>query len=144
MSREELEAEFASDDPERISNALFAAFYTEPPDVVERWCYRSALHPSEAARRGAAIVLGNTAVVHGLRDISFLLKFVSPAAIGSIISQLHSLFWMETLKAFSCGWGRHTAPLRFYLRSGCHGVVQQLREREALRHHLEPDAVPLQ
>jgi hypothetical protein len=69
MSREELEAEFASDDPERISNALFAAFYTEPPDVVERWRYRFALHPGEAARRGAAIVLGNTAAVHGLRDI---------------------------------------------------------------------------
>ncbi len=70
MSREELEAEFASDDPERISNALIAAFYTEPPDVVEGWCYRFAVHPGEAARRGAAMVLGNTAAVHGLRDFA--------------------------------------------------------------------------
>lgn len=68
MSRDELEAEFASDDPERILNALIAAFYTEPPEDVERWCYRFAVHPGEPARRGAAIVLGNTAAVHGLRD----------------------------------------------------------------------------
>lgn len=70
MSREELEAEFASDDPERILNALIAAFYTEPPDLIEKWCYRFAGHPGEAARRGAAIVLGNTAAVHGLRDFA--------------------------------------------------------------------------
>jgi hypothetical protein len=68
MSREELEAEFASNDPERIMNALIAAFYTEPPDVLEAWCHRFAAHPGADARRGAAIVLGNTAAVYGLRD----------------------------------------------------------------------------
>ena len=35
MSRKQLEAEFATDDPERILHALIAAFYTEPPQWVE-------------------------------------------------------------------------------------------------------------
>jgi hypothetical protein len=68
MSRAELEAEFASDDAERISIALIAAFYTEGPEEVEQWCYRFAKHSGEAARRSAAIVLGKTVMVHGLRD----------------------------------------------------------------------------
>lgn len=70
LSRSELEAEFASDDPERILNALIAAFYTESADDLENWCYTFASHPGEAARRGAAIVLGNTASVYGLRDVA--------------------------------------------------------------------------
>jgi len=70
LSRAELEAEFASDDPERILNALIAALYTEPAGDLENWCYKFAAHPSEAARRGAAIVLGNTASVYGLRDLA--------------------------------------------------------------------------
>ncbi len=70
MSREELEAEFATDDPERILHALIAAFYTEPPQWVEEWCFKFATHPGESARRGAAIVLGNIAVVHGTCDFT--------------------------------------------------------------------------
>lgn len=65
MSHEELEAEFASDDPERILCALIAASYTEPPEWVQQWCLKSATHASEPARRGAAIVLGSIALVHG-------------------------------------------------------------------------------
>ena len=68
MSREELEAEFASDDAERILDALISAFYTEPHEDVEQWCYRFANHRDEPARRGAAIVLGNIALACGLRD----------------------------------------------------------------------------
>jgi len=70
LSREELEAEFASNNSERIFNALLSAFYTEPPDLLEGWCYKFAEHPGEAARRGAAVVLGSTAKVHGLRDFT--------------------------------------------------------------------------
>ena len=65
MSREELEAEFASDDPERILRALIAASYTEPPEWVQQWCFKFATHSGEPARRGAAIVLGSIAFVHG-------------------------------------------------------------------------------
>jgi hypothetical protein len=65
MSREELEAEFASDDPERILRALIAASYTEPPEWVQLWCFKFATHACEPARRGAAIVLGSIALVHG-------------------------------------------------------------------------------
>jgi len=65
MSREELEAEFASDDPERILHALISASYTEPPEWVQEWCFKFAKHPGEPARRGAAIVLGSIALVHG-------------------------------------------------------------------------------
>ncbi len=65
MSREELQAEFASDDPKRIMHALIAASYTEPPMWVQEQCFKFATHPGEAARRGAAIVLGSIALVHG-------------------------------------------------------------------------------
>lgn len=65
MSREELEAEFASDDPQRILIALIAASYTESPEWVQEWCFKFAKHPGEPARRGAAIVLGSAALVHG-------------------------------------------------------------------------------
>ena len=65
MSREELEAEFASDDPDRILRALIAASYSEPPEWVQEWCFHFAAHHSEPARRGAAIVLGSIALVHG-------------------------------------------------------------------------------
>ena len=65
VSREELEAEFASNDPERILRALIAASYTEPPDWVQEKCFKFATHPGEAARRGAAIVLGSIAFMHG-------------------------------------------------------------------------------
>ena len=70
MSRAELEAEFASDQPERILNALIAAFYTEPADWVETRCYACASHSSAVARRGAAIVLGNIGCSSGLKDLS--------------------------------------------------------------------------
>lgn len=65
MSREELEAEFASNDPERILRALIAASYTEPPEWVQEKCFKFATHSGEPARRGAAIVLGSIALVHG-------------------------------------------------------------------------------
>ena len=65
MSREELEAEFASNDPERILLALISASYTEPPEWVQELCFKFATHPGEPARRGAAIVLGSIALVHG-------------------------------------------------------------------------------
>jgi hypothetical protein len=65
MSREELEAEFASNDPERILHALIAASYIEPPEWVQEKCFKFATHPGEATRRGAAIVLGSIAFVHG-------------------------------------------------------------------------------
>lgn len=65
MSREELEAEFASNDPERILRALIAASYTEPPEWVQEKCFEFATHSGEPARRGAAIVLGSIALVHG-------------------------------------------------------------------------------
>jgi hypothetical protein len=65
MSRKELEAEFATDDPERILHALISASYTEPPEWVQEWCFKFAKHPGEPARRGAAIVLGSIAFVHG-------------------------------------------------------------------------------
>jgi hypothetical protein len=65
MSREELEAEFASNDPERILHALIAASYTEPPEWVQEKCFKFATHPGEPARRGAAIVIGSIAFVHG-------------------------------------------------------------------------------
>ena len=55
MSREELEVEFASDDPERILHALIAAFYTEAvwamaPQIV-RFLFRSGnrIMPSGAS-----------------------------------------------------------------------------------------------
>lgn len=69
MSRGELEVEFATDDPERILNALHAAFYTEPPDWVEARCYMFASHSGVAARNGAAIVLGHINSCHGLSDL---------------------------------------------------------------------------
>ena len=65
MSRAELEAEFASDDAERILYALIAASYTEPPEWVQDKCFKFATHPAEPARRGVAIVLGSIAFVHG-------------------------------------------------------------------------------
>jgi hypothetical protein len=65
MSREELEAEFASNDPERILHALVAASDTEPPEWVQEWCFKFATHSGEAARRGAAMVLGSIALVYG-------------------------------------------------------------------------------
>ncbi len=65
LSREELEAEFASDEPERILRALIAASYTEPPEWVQEKCFKFATHPSEPERRGAAIVLGSVALVYG-------------------------------------------------------------------------------
>jgi hypothetical protein len=65
MSREELEHEFASNDPERILRALIAASYTEPPEWVQEQCFKFATHPAEAARRGAAIVLSSIAFMHG-------------------------------------------------------------------------------
>jgi hypothetical protein len=65
MSREELEAEFASNDPERILHALIAASYTEPPEWVQEKCFKFATHSGEAARRGAAIILGSIAFRHG-------------------------------------------------------------------------------
>ena len=65
LSREELEAEFASNDPERILRALIAASYTEPPEWVQEQCFKFAAHAGEPARRGAAIVLGSIAFVHG-------------------------------------------------------------------------------
>lgn len=65
MSREVLEAEFASNDPERILRALIAASYTEPPEWVQEKCFQFATHSGEPARRGAAIVLGSIALVHG-------------------------------------------------------------------------------
>src|SRR5664279_5761200 len=66
MSRSELEAEFATDDPDRILNALVAAFYTEPPDWVETHCYMFARHSGVAARNGVAIVLGSIGTCHRL------------------------------------------------------------------------------
>lgn len=65
MSREELEVEFASNEPDRILYALIAASYTEPPEWVQDKCFKFATHSAEAARRGAAIVLGSIAFVHG-------------------------------------------------------------------------------
>jgi hypothetical protein len=70
MSRGELEVEFATDDPERILNALLAAFYTEQPDWVETRCYMFASHPGMAARNGAAIVLGNIGCCYSLSDFN--------------------------------------------------------------------------
>src|SRR5664280_1608288 len=70
MSRSELEAEFATDDPDRILNALVAAFYTEPPDWVETHCYMFARHSGVAARNGVAIVLGSIGTCHRLSDLS--------------------------------------------------------------------------
>lgn len=74
LSREQLEAEFASGDSDRISQALVAAFYTEPPHVVEEWCVRFASHAGTSARRAAATVLGNTAALHGLADFPRAVK----------------------------------------------------------------------
>ena len=65
MSREELEVEFASNEPERILYALIAASYTEPPEWVQDKCFKFATQSAEPARRGAAIVLGSIAFVHG-------------------------------------------------------------------------------
>jgi hypothetical protein len=76
ISREELEAEFGSDDPERILYALIAASYTEPPDRVQEKCFKFATHPGEPARRGAAIVLGSIAFAHG--PINFVRAVATP------------------------------------------------------------------
>ncbi len=85
MSRGELETEFASNDPERILRALIAASYTEPPEWVQEKCFEFATHPGEAARRGAAIVLGSIAFVHGPvnleRAVSTLQELRQDAAV---------------------------------------------------------------
>jgi hypothetical protein len=85
MSREELEAEFVSNDPERILHALIAASYTETPEWVQEKCFKFATHPGEAARRGAAIVLGSVAFVHGpinfVRSVATLEELRRDAAV---------------------------------------------------------------
>jgi len=49
---------------------LFQPFYPEPADVPEDWCYKFGKHSGKAARRGAAIVLGDTAAVYAERDLA--------------------------------------------------------------------------
>jgi hypothetical protein len=85
MSRDELEAEFASNDPGWIPHALIAASYTEPPEWVQEKCFRFATHPGDAARRGAAIVLGSIAFMHGpinfVRSVATLEELRRDAAV---------------------------------------------------------------
>jgi hypothetical protein len=70
-----------------ILHALIAASYTEPPEGVQEKCFKFATHPGEAALRGAAIVLGSIAFVHGpidfLRSVATLIKDASVAGMPS-------------------------------------------------------------
>jgi hypothetical protein len=46
--------------------ALISAFYYEDANWLQEWCLRFVDHPSNSARHGAAIVLGNVSSVHAL------------------------------------------------------------------------------
>lgn len=74
MTRAELEREFASGDGERIKLALISAFCSEDANWLQEWCLRFVDHPSNSARYGAAIVLGNVSSVHAL-EIDLLKSF---------------------------------------------------------------------
>jgi hypothetical protein len=67
MTLSELEREFGSGDGERIQEALLSAFYSRNCVWVESRCLHFLGSASAAARRGAAMVLGNLARVYGQR-----------------------------------------------------------------------------
>jgi hypothetical protein len=54
--------EFASDDPKRITHALYGAFYTEPASWVQDWCVRFITSPHPAVRAEAILTLGHLAI----------------------------------------------------------------------------------
>jgi hypothetical protein len=65
MSRAEMNQELASGDGDRIFTALLSAFYSEDCAWLESQCLRFIDSPASAARRAAALVLGNLAGVYG-------------------------------------------------------------------------------
>jgi|SRR5271165_714121 len=64
MTRAELEETLRGLDGEKIRDALISASYSEKGEWVQSWCLRLSNHSDPTARYGAAVVLGNNAVVH--------------------------------------------------------------------------------
>jgi hypothetical protein len=71
MTRAELEEALRGGNGEKIRDALISASCSEKGEWVQSWCVRLSNHSDPTARYGAAVVLGNNAVVH-FREIDLL------------------------------------------------------------------------
>jgi len=70
ISRGEAESAFATDDADRIIDALLSVTYYDPDwRWVQGWCLRLAKSPSVWVRRTAVTCLGHLARIHGILDM---------------------------------------------------------------------------
>lgn len=90
MSRADEQAAFATEDTNRVIDALLSAAYYDPDwRWVQEQCLRFARHRDAALRRAAIICLGHLARIHRRLDTAAVLPVLDelagdPAVVGQV------------------------------------------------------------
>ncbi len=97
MSREDEQAAFATEDADRVIDALLSAAYHDPDwRWVQGQCLRFARHRDAAIRRVAVICLGHLARIHRRLDTAAVLPVLDelthdPAVAGQVEAALDDI-----------------------------------------------------